>query len=46
MDHFDVAVVGSGPAGATAAGTLASMGVSVCLIDKSPFEGRRSGPSS
>lgn len=37
MDHYDVAVVGSGPAGATAAGTLASMGVSVALIDKSHF---------
>ena len=37
MDHFDVAVVGSGPAGATAAGTLASRGVSVALIDKSHF---------
>ncbi len=37
MEHFDVAVVGSGPAGATAAGTLSSMGVSVCLIDKSRF---------
>lgn len=37
MDHFDVAIVGSGPAGATAAGTLASMGASVALIDKSHF---------
>ena len=37
MDHFDVAIVGSGPAGSTAAGTLASMGVSVALIDKSRF---------
>ncbi|WP_193174894.1 NAD(P)/FAD-dependent oxidoreductase [Oricola nitratireducens] len=34
---FDVVVIGGGPAGSAAARTLASLGRSVCVIDKSKF---------
>ena len=35
--HWDVVVVGAGPAGSVAAGQMARLGASVLLIDKSPF---------
>lgn len=35
--HFQVIVVGSGPAGAAAAYTLAKSGISVCLLDRRTF---------
>ncbi len=35
--HFDVAVVGSGPAGSSAAAILAASGAKVALIDKATF---------
>ena len=35
--HFDVIVIGAGPAGATAAYLLASHGYSVLILDKSTF---------
>lgn len=34
---YDVAIVGAGPAGSTAARYLAKLGLSVCLIDKCKF---------
>ncbi len=34
---YDVAVIGAGPAGATAARYLAKLGMKVCLIDKDRF---------
>jgi geranylgeranyl reductase family protein len=37
MGHFDVAVVGAGPAGSSAAIHLARKGYSVALLDKEPF---------
>ena len=37
MQRFDVAVVGSGPAGAAAALLLSKRGVSVALVDERPF---------
>lgn len=37
MQHFDVIVIGAGPAGATAAYHLAKNGVKVALIDKEKF---------
>jgi menaquinone-9 beta-reductase len=35
--HFDVVVVGGGPAGTAAAFTAKSLGLKVCLIDKATF---------
>jgi geranylgeranyl reductase family protein len=37
MEHFDVLVVGGGPAGSTTAYRLAEAGVSVLLVDKARF---------
>src|SRR5713226_852965 len=37
MEHFDVLVVGGGPAGSTAAYRLARAGASVLLVDKATF---------
>jgi geranylgeranyl reductase family protein len=37
MEHFDVLVVGGGPAGSTTAYRLAAAGVSVLLVDKATF---------
>lgn len=37
MRHFDVAIVGAGPAGSTAAVALARKGYSVALLDKEQF---------
>jgi geranylgeranyl reductase family protein len=37
MEHFDVLVVGGGPAGSTTAYRLAEAGVSVLLVDKATF---------
>ncbi len=37
MDHFDVAIVGAGPAGSSSAISLARKGYSVILLDKSLF---------
>jgi menaquinone-9 beta-reductase len=37
MKHFDVAIVGAGPAGSSAAIQLASKGYSVALLDKERF---------
>ena len=36
-DRIDVAVVGAGPAGASAAAVLAAAGVDVALVDKARF---------
>ena len=38
MDRFDVVVVGSGPAGATAARELAARSVRVLLVERGPFD--------
>ena len=37
MAHYDVVVVGAGPAGSTAARVLAQGGARVCLVDKARF---------
>ncbi|MBV8256982.1 MAG: FAD-dependent oxidoreductase, partial [Actinobacteria bacterium] len=37
MPGFDVAIVGAGPGGSTAAYRLASAGASVLLVDKAAF---------
>src|SRR3954454_4236641 len=37
MEHFDVLVVGGGPAGSTTALRLAEAGASVLLVDKARF---------
>ena len=37
MEHFDVLVVGGGPAGSTTAYRLAEAGASVLLVDKATF---------
>ena len=37
MEHFDVAIVGAGPAGSSAAVALARKGYSVALLDKEQF---------
>jgi len=37
MHHFEVAIIGGGPAGSTAAGTLAKKGINTCLIEKEKF---------
>ena len=37
MEHFDVAIVGAGPAGSSAAIALARKGYSVALLDKEQF---------
>jgi geranylgeranyl reductase family protein len=37
MDHFDVAIIGAGPAGSTAAIALARRGYAVALLDKQEF---------
>lgn len=36
-DHFDVIIVGGGPAGSAAAHTLAAGGIDVCLVDRCIF---------
>ena len=41
MDAFDVAVIGAGPAGATAARLLAMAGRRVALIEKNQFPRRK-----
>ena len=38
-DHFDIAVVGAGPAGIAAAVTATAAGLRVCLIDDNPAPG-------
>jgi flavin-dependent dehydrogenase len=37
MKHFDVAILGAGPAGSSAAIQLAGKGYSVALLDKEQF---------
>lgn len=37
MHHFEVAIIGGGPAGSTAAGILAKNGINTCLIEKEKF---------
>ena len=37
MEHFDVGIVGAGPAGSSAAIALARKGYSVALLDKEQF---------
>ncbi len=39
--HFDVVVVGAGPAGSAAALSAARLGRSVCLIERGPFPGSK-----
>jgi electron transfer flavoprotein-quinone oxidoreductase len=39
--HFDVIVVGAGPAGSAAALSAARLGRSVCLIERGPFPGSK-----
>ncbi len=39
--HFDVVVVGAGPAGAAAALSAARLGRSVCLLERGPFPGSK-----
>ncbi len=41
MSHYDVIVVGGGPAGMMAAGTAAYYGKSVCLLEKNRLLGRK-----
>lgn len=43
--EVEICVIGGGPAGATIAGRLASLGHQVCLIEKSPFPRRHVGES-
>jgi digeranylgeranylglycerophospholipid reductase len=38
-DHYDLLVIGGGPAGAVAARTAAQKGLSVCLVEKRPAIG-------
>jgi len=40
-EHFDVVVVGAGPAGAAAALVAAQGGLSVCLLERGPFPGSK-----
>ena len=35
--HYTVVIIGAGPAGSSAAMTLATRGIDVCLIDKKEF---------
>lgn len=37
MHHFEVTIIGGGPAGLTAASVLAKNGINTCLIEKSAF---------
>lgn len=37
MHHFEVTIIGGGPAGLTAASILAKNGINACLIEKSTF---------
>ncbi len=41
MSHYDIAVIGGGPAGMMAAGTAAACGKSVCLLEKNQLLGRK-----
>lgn len=41
MDHYDVIIVGAGPAGSTLARSLEDAGKNVLVIDKASFPGTK-----